>query len=245
MNRSLLFKLGAIGLLTLLLIIPLIQISNVVNERQHRRDAVVQDIARSSSYSQTLTGPLLVVPYRKIVKNVIEDATTHTKKFEEREITGELYFLPDTFNLEGSVKTEERSRGIYVARLYHANNKIDGAFKIPAKLGIEDDYASYAFGTAYITLGISDIRGIEDTLTLSMDEKNVPFEPGSFTKALGTGVHATLLDFDVQNAKTYSYHMQLKLQGTSDLQITPVGRTTKVVLNSDWSNPSFAGEYLP
>jgi inner membrane protein len=39
--------------------------------------------------------------------------------------------------------------------------------------------------------------------------------------------------------------MQLKLQGTSDLQITPVGRTTKVVLNSDWSNPSFAGEYLP
>jgi len=49
----------------------------------------------------------------------------------------------------------------------------------------------------------------------------------------------------VLNAKRYSYQMQLKLQGTSDFQITPVGRTTQVTLASDWLNPSFAGEYLP
>jgi len=245
MSRSLLIKLGTTGLLILLLMIPLIQISNVVNERQHRRDAVVQEIARSSSYSQTLTGPLLVVPYRKTVKIVSEDAATHQKKVEEREVSGELYFLPDTFNLEGNVKTEERSRGIYVARLYHADNKINGTFKIPEKLGLSDDYAMYKFGVAYIALGISDIRGIEDTLALSMDEKNVPFEPGSLSKILGTGVHAVLPSLDVLNAKQYGYRMQLKLQGTSDFQIAPVGRTTKVALVSDWANPSFAGEYLP
>ncbi|MES1195970.1 MAG: cell envelope integrity protein CreD [Steroidobacter sp.] len=245
MSRSLIFKLGAIGLLVLLLLIPLMQINGLVTERQQRRDEVVQDIARSSSYSQTLTGPLLIVPYRKTERSWREDTTTHQRVTEEHEVTGELFFLPETFNLEGNVKTEERSRGIYIARLYHSDNQISGKFRIPEKLGIGEDYAAYRFGTAYIAMGISDIRGIEDSLTLDMDDKNLSFEPGAVAKILGSGVHAPVQSFDVLNSRTYSYRMQLKLQGTNDLQITPVGRTSKVTLDSNWPNPSFAGEYLP
>ncbi len=54
MNRILVFKLGAIGLLVDILLIPLIQIGDLVRERQHRSDEVVNDIARSSSYSLLL-----------------------------------------------------------------------------------------------------------------------------------------------------------------------------------------------
>ncbi|WP_206074801.1 inner membrane CreD family protein, partial [Pseudomonas viridiflava] len=65
MNRSLLFKLGAIALLILLLLIPLLMINGIIADRQLTRDAVLEDIARSSSFSQRLTGPVMVVPYRK------------------------------------------------------------------------------------------------------------------------------------------------------------------------------------
>ena len=51
MNRSLLFKLGTIALLILLLMIPLLLIDGLVNERQGARDDVLRDIARSSSYA--------------------------------------------------------------------------------------------------------------------------------------------------------------------------------------------------
>ena len=66
MNRSLTLKLGAIALLILLLLIPLLMINGVIQDRQQLRDGVLEDIARSSSYSQQLSGPLMVVPYRKI-----------------------------------------------------------------------------------------------------------------------------------------------------------------------------------
>ncbi len=68
MNRTLAYKLGAIALLILLLLIPLLMIDGLIRDRQEVRDGVLQDIARSSSYSQRLTGPLLVVPYRRAVR---------------------------------------------------------------------------------------------------------------------------------------------------------------------------------
>ena len=50
MNRSLAIKLGAIALLILLLLIPLLMIGGVISDRQQLRDGVLDDIARSSSY---------------------------------------------------------------------------------------------------------------------------------------------------------------------------------------------------
>ena len=68
MNRSLAIKLGMIALLILLLMIPLLMINGLIDERQELRDGVLQDIARSSSYNQQLIGPMIVVPFRKSVK---------------------------------------------------------------------------------------------------------------------------------------------------------------------------------
>lgn len=245
MSRGFFFKIGTIFLLVLLLMIPLMQINGLIAERQHRRDDVVQDIARSSSGSQTLTGPLLVIPYHKTVRTWREDVNTKQRIAEEHQVDGELYFLPETFNMNGQVQTEVRKRGIYAARLYHANSEITGHFLIPRKLGITDDYDAYRFDPAYLSLGISDIRGIEDALELRVNDKVLKVDPGTRTKMLGTGVHAMVPDLDGITATTFTYQLQLKLQGTSDLQVTPVGRASKIVLASNWPNPSFVGEYLP
>ncbi len=68
MNKNLTIKLGAIALLILLLLIPLLMIDGIIDDRQQLRDGVLEDIARSSSYSQQLSGPVMVVPYRKVVR---------------------------------------------------------------------------------------------------------------------------------------------------------------------------------
>ena len=46
----------------------IVQHRTVVVERQARRDAVIQDIAQSSSGEQQLTGPILIGPYEKTVR---------------------------------------------------------------------------------------------------------------------------------------------------------------------------------
>jgi len=244
MNRSLAIKFGAIALLMLLLLVPLMMIDGLIRERQYLRDGVLEDIARSSSNSQLISGPVLVVPYRQTVREWKTDAKG--KRIQEsKEVSGRLYLLPDRFELDGKVQTERRARGIYEARLFHANNHISGTFVLPAQLGIDEDFADYRFDEPYLAVGISDIRGIENALTLQLGERQLEFMPGTQVSWLGDGVHVTLPRVDGRQQQRLDFSFDLALQGTGQLQVIPVGKTSNVHLSADWPHPSFIGNYLP
>lgn len=245
MNRILGFKLGAVALLILLLLIPLSMIDGLVSERQYQRAEVLQDIARSSSYRQQLTGPILVMPYTKVWHQWKTHAKTGERYMEEQRRSGRLYFLPERFVLNGTVATEERARGIYKALLYRSDNQISGAFKLPVRFGLGDDLGLYQFATPFLSVGISDIRGISNDLQLRFNGGNLGFAPGSGDERLGAGVHAPLPQLDSQGGQVLEFAFDLKLQGTEQLSITPVGRDSRVELSADWPHPSFVGEYLP
>jgi len=245
MNRSLTLKLGAIALLILLLLIPLLMISGVIQDRQQLRDGVLEDIARSSSYSQQVSGPLMVVPYRKVVRTWKLNEKTNQRYQDLSEERGRLYFLPEHFELNGQVETELRKRGIYEARLFHADNRITGHFSLPAQLGIKEDFSDYQFDQPFLAVGISDIRGIENALKLELDGQRLDFVPGSQVRWLGEGVHVTLPALDAKAPTELSFGFNLRLQGTGQLQVLPVGKTSKVSLAANWPHPSFIGNYLP
>ncbi|MDU9034438.1 cell envelope integrity protein CreD [Pseudomonas corrugata] len=246
MNRSLAIKLGMIALLILLLMIPLLMINGLIDERQSLRDGVLQEIASSSSHSQQLIGPMIVVPFRKDVRVWNTNEKTGVRFLETVEQSGELYFLPEQFELDGQVRTETRARGIYEARLFHADNRIDGRFKVPERYGLAaKDMADYRFDEPYLSVGISDIRGIENALTLQLNQQTVDFLPGSRVSWLGQGVHVPLPMVNAQNSAELTFGFDLSLQGTGELQILPVGKTSKVHLTADWPHPSFIGNYLP
>jgi inner membrane protein len=245
MNRILGFKLGAIALLIVLLLVPLSMIGGLVSERQYQRAEVLQDIARSSSYRQQLTGPILVMPYTKVWNQWKTHAKTGERYLEEQKSRGRLYFLPERFVLNGHVVTEERARGIYKALLYRSDNQISGAFKLPARLGLGDELGLYQFDRPFLSVGISDVRGISNDLQLRFNGATLGFEPGSAEERFGAGVHAPLPVLDAQSGQLLEFSFDLKLQGTEQLSITPVGRDSKVELSSDWPHPSFVGEYLP
>ena len=247
MNRNLLIKLGAIGALIILLMIPIVMIDGMVEERQSLRDEVLRDIARSSSHSQTITGPLLVVPYRKTLREWKTHPTSGERYLEQSERSGRLYFLPEYFAVGGTVTTELRSRGIYQARLFHSNSRLAGHFEVPANFGIREDVGDYRFGEPFVSVGISDIRGIKNNLVLEQGERRLAFQPGSATSILGAGVHAPLplAVADIHQGQRLDFAFDLALQGTGELSIVPVGRETLVDLSADWPHPSFIGAYLP
>lgn len=245
MNKGMsLYKLVMIGLLILLLMIPLMMINGLIKDRQERRDTVLQDIAQSSSYAQQLTGPLLVVPYRKNIQVARLDANRqrYTETVEER---GRLYFLPEQFELNGKVQTEVRARGIYEARLFHADNQVSGQFVLPEHLGVDDEFADYQFEEPFMAVGISDIRGIENALQLNLDGKKLDFIPGTDVPLLGEGVRVKLPMQYGTEPERLNFAFDLRLQGTGQLQVTPVGKSSTVNLQAEWPHPSFIGSYLP
>jgi inner membrane protein len=245
MNKNLTIKLGAIALLILLLLIPLLMIDGIIDERQQLRDGVLEDIARSSSYSQQLTGPVMVVPYRKVVRTWKTNEKTNKRYEEVSEARGRLYFLPERFELDGQVQTELRKRGIYEARLFHADNRIDGHFSLPAQLGIKENFADYQFDAPFLAVGISDIRGIENALKLELGGQQLDFVPGSEVAWIGEGVHVTLPALDASKATQLTFGFDLRLQGTGSLRVVPVGKTSSVSLAANSPHPSFVGNFLP
>lgn len=242
MNWSLLLRLGAIGAVMLFLIVPLVHVHELIRERQAARNAVVQDIARSAAYAQTITGPILIVPFTRTVQEEQLDASRRPYQVTH-EVEGELRLLPATFDVSGNLATQERQRGIYRARVFDARASLSGRFDVPADFGVTADVQSYRFGQPRLVLGISDIRGIGNALSLQANGQRIPFVPGTGTTLLGAGVQAPLPI--AGGAAPLAFQIELQLQGTSDFQITPVGRDTHVMLTSDWPHPSFVGEFLP
>jgi len=243
-ERTLAFKLATIGLLAAFLLIALSSIGRLVAERQARRNEVIQDIARSSSGDQQITGPILVVPYEKTVREWRENDRGE-RHLEERQVSGQLHFLPEIFSLEGDIPTELRARGIYEARLYHANLRIRANFDVPLHYGVGSEIGGYRFGQPFIAVGVSDIRGIESPLTATLDGVSVKLLPGTGMDLLPGGIHVTPTTVGPENPAHLQLKIDLPLLGTSEFHVTPVGRETQIFLKSNWPHPSFTGDFLP
>ncbi len=186
-----------------------------------------------------------MLPYIKTTHEWKTNEKTGERYSEKRQRRGRLYFLPERFVLEGAVGTELRARGIHEARLYRSDSQVSGQFRLPARLGLGDDLGFYRFEKPFLSVGISDIRGISNDLQLRLNGQTQSFAPGSGDDNFGAGVHAPLPALDAQSGQTLDFAFDLKLQGTEQLSVVPVGRDSRVKLSSDWPHPSFVGEYLP
>ena len=245
MKHPLALKFMTIAGLMLLLLIPITMISGIIADRQRLQANVVKDIAKSSSYNQTIIGPVLVVPYSKKVVTWRFDEISKQRLAENDYEEGELYFLPAQFDLQGQLTTESRYRGIYEATLYHADTQISGQFELPEDFGIAQNLPDYTFGEAFLSLSISDVRGIESALTVRFGDAPVTMLPGSKMPALGDGVHGLISTDLLKSGAKVPFSLSLMLQGTESIQFIPIGYESQVKLASNWQHPSFFGSHLP
>jgi inner membrane protein len=245
MNFRLLLKCLALFFVFLLLLAPIGQIRDLIHERQETRNGVVADIARGAGYAQTITGPILLVPYTKKIRVTVEATQNSPARIEEREVQGELAFAPNTFELSSSIDLSERQRGIYKARIYKADNVLSGEFVVPPSFGITEHLPDYTFGAPSLALGISDVRGIANGLALEVSGTPRALEPGTKSRLVTSGVHARLDLKSAANEQKLPFTIRLGLQGTGEYQVVPIGRESKVRMRSNWPHPSFVGEFLP
>ncbi|MDN3638611.1 cell envelope integrity protein CreD [Simiduia curdlanivorans] len=245
MKRPLLYKCLSLAALILLLLVPISMIDGVIEDRQQTHQQVLHEIAQSSTFSQKVSGPILVLPYRKKVLQWKVEAQTNARVQEEVWQAGVHYLLPEKFDLNANLTTEVRSRGIYEALLYHADATLSGHFQVPSNFGVQGDDETTRFSDPYIALAIEDIRGIENALTIEVNGKAITMAPSANVSKLGEGVHAMLERLDISKKTRMDFSLALRLQGTESLSITPVGKETRVQLVSDWPHPSFMGNQLP
>ncbi len=238
-RNSQMLRLLLVGFLAVLLQIPIVMIAGLVSERQGRRQEAVAEVSSKWGNAQIITGPALVVPYTYRGTEFATGGQEIT-----RSETRSAIFLPEKLHTRGSIDSEIRNRGIFSVPVYRLGLTVEGEFARPSfsELGVEP--STIGWDRAYLAVGISDTRAIQEETAVSWNDQKVSFLPGTgaFTDG-GMGIHAVVGVADAMQRFKFSF--PLLLNGSLSIYLTPFGQHSVVELQSDYSHPSFHGNWLP
>lgn len=265
LTESVMIKLFSIGILILILMIPASWIESLIRERQTRAAEVMSEVSEKWSGGQTLSGPVLVIPFTKIE---ILKRWDNGKQIEDViETKHKAYFLPESYHVVGKVKPQVLHRGIFDVAVYESEISLDVKFLTPdfSTWNIPDDRVHW--NEAVLVNGISDLRGIDaDPIVTSGSKKfmagpssnigihidqiisNQPKNEGNRVEEANIQISNGIvvpLNWKTRGDFIEQFAMKLSLKGSERLYFVPVGKSTQVNLSGPWSSPSFEGKLLP
>ncbi|AHG19320.1 membrane protein [Chania multitudinisentens RB-25] len=238
MFKSVLFwKITTLLGLMILMMIPVGQLMNVVQERSGYRQSVVGQVSESTSRAQRIFGPLIVIPY-----TLREERKDEKGEIEVRISQHQRIVLPESLLVNGNPNVEVRKLGIYQTQIYQGPLKFQVKFAQPE---LEDLHNSnVTIGQPFLMVSLSDSRGIKSISPLNGVQPQTKFEPGTMVKGYSQGIHAPLALESLQKDGLET-NFTLTLAGTSSLSLVPLGRSSELVLESNWPHPNFLGNFLP
>jgi inner membrane protein len=198
-----------------------------IRDRQNAASASRDEVAASWGRSQTLTGPVLKLYYDLEVQDQNKDKTV------KRE-TATVY--PRSLNYDIDLPTQTLHRSIYDIMVYGAEVVVTGDYVIPSVYGQKDLKEQAVF------VGISDLRGIDGLVGITLGEQSYSFRSGSGA-SLSEPVN---LDKSLMDGKTViPFRLTYRVKGSTSLMVKPYGENTEVKMHSDCPDPSFTGDFLP
>lgn len=233
-RNSISLKLLVIGIFVLILLIPSEMVQSLIRERESTRNEAISEIWRTWGDRQVLAGPVVSVPVvtNKALPNGTVESTTRF-----------LHFLPENLKVTGEVLPVIRYRSIYEVVLYSSNLVFDGNFKPLVPKGMNVQPADIKWDKAFVTLGISDMKGVKENINLAWNDSVYRMQPGvPVHDMVKAGVNIPLV---IDPARENKFNFKLNLNGSRLLAFLPFASEMNVDIKSDWANPSFEGAFIP
>jgi inner membrane protein len=224
-----------IAIMVLLLLIPTSMIESVISEREQLRAQATNEVSSKWAGSQQIMGPILTIP---LTYEYVQDEKLVS-------LVKLWYLLPMELRIKGELNPRKLRRGIYEVVVYESNLVISGSFdkiQMPNQTNLKE----IAYDQAFLTIGISDLKGIKKPINIKLNEKTLTVEPGSrISDLVYSGVTVDFPDIENLFKQNADFQFSLDLQGSKDLSFIPIGSTTEVEIASSWESPSFSGNFLP
>jgi inner membrane protein len=234
-RNSIMLKLFMIVLIIIFLLIPAEMIKSIISERETRRNQAIQEVSSMWAEKQLLNGPVLSIPV--ISKDDGDQKGSREIKY--------LKILPEELQVTGSIHPRTLKRGIYKVIVYKSEISVHGFFDLHENYN-PNEIQQIMYDQAFLTFGISDLRGIEDEIKMKWQERNLNVNPGSrLTNLIPSGVTVMVPEISISSQGKYIFQIDLNLQGSRNISFIPVGNITRVELASTWPSPSFNGKFLP
>lgn len=258
MQRSPGLRFFIVGLLILLMFIPILFVSEIINDRANYNRSTRDSVGREWGGKQLLSGPVLMVPVQETVtvreKRQVFDPASGEQKLDAddkpvfryvdvQKILNRdpVYLYPNQFSARIDTRTQERHRGIFTVPVYTAMAEMTFDFPTDAVTDALRGKEVALWDKSQIELQVTSNRALRGAASLTTGTTELQIEPLAARDARTGGLRAPTGD----PRKHGDYRLELGFNGAQTLSIAPVGRTSDVTFTSDWAHPSFNGAFLP
>jgi len=241
--RSLGVKLFVVCALALVMLIPALLVTGLVEERTSREAQVISEVSAHVGGQQTFLGPTLAVPYT--VPRTATELPAH----------GMYLVFPAQASAMLKTTTEERRRSLFKVPVFQADAKFDASFDLTGVPTALPQSAELDWSRAEILVGVSDARGALADATLTVDGKTSTFVPAQVSQNMEIGedqssqLRLTLfgakLDGAAKPGAQFKVSSALRFSGAQRIAVLAYGKTTHVTSEGDWPSPGFDGGFLP
>ncbi|MBA4748079.1 MAG: cell envelope integrity protein CreD [Sphingopyxis sp.] len=222
--------------------VPLLMVYGLVWDRQQQAETAQAAIGEGWGGSQTIAGPVLVIPYRATE----EESVSENGRNVTRNVTRvrELFLSPLSNSADVTIKPDKRKKAIYETVVYESRIVGTAGFALPADLaryGVARE--ALLLDRAEVRLGISDARGLIDGNSLTINGSAVALQPGKGLVSSGSSGTFGFIDWSGGAPLELAY--KIGVRGLGDFRLVPRGVDTRYTVKSVWPNPSFGGDFLP
>ena len=243
-SRSMGVKLIVVCTLALLMTIPALFVSSLVDDRTERAGEVVGEISGHVGGQQTFLGPTIAIPY-----------SIPWQSNGDPGRSGIYLVFPAQASADVKTATEERQRSLFKVPVFKADVNFDATFDltgVPASLPAN---AALDWSRAEIVVGVSDARGALADATVTAEGKTVTLTPAAIAPYISIGgdpnahVKVTLFGTNVNEiakpGAQFRLTSALKFSGAQRIAVLAYGKTTHLAVQGDWRDPGYDGGFLP
>lgn len=267
-TRSLGLKFVLVCFLALVMMIPGLFVQEIVRERSQRAQTVAAEIGSVRGGPQSVSGPILAVPF---VRSVAVQEQVQQTDGSQRAVTrqqierGQYLIFAATGAASANLSTELLRRSIYKVPVYQATTTLKAAFDIAPALEAAPAGMTFDWASARIIMLVSDLRGVKSETRLVTPAGARAFAPWS-DPALGLSdpgvaaaamaspdgrpigvtqvVAATAGDLARPDGR-FEVSVDLVLSGVDRFAVAAFAQDTTATINGAWGAPKFEGAFLP
>jgi inner membrane protein len=231
------------------LLVPLQYVKSLIEERSKRQKEVVTEINQKWGESIYFYGPIIKVPYLKSNIIIKEENVKSTVSREEVSEDNFIYFFPNNLKNAATITMKKPlKRNNYESIVFTSEMKFSGNYEtndlklntIPAE--------NIMWNKASVIIKTNNLKSIKEEVKIKIGNKNYVFEPVYNTNPNDSieALETDIIDFgSILNDTNISFQFNLTYDGSEQIKMVPIGKTTEVMMNSNWNSPSFIGNFLP
>ncbi|HSD09326.1 cell envelope integrity protein CreD [Flavobacterium sp.] len=237
-----------VAFLTLILLIPLAFVNELIRERSTRQQEVISEINDKWGESVYFYGPILKVPYTVFEETLSINQKTNETFKQQKAITKYAYFFPEDLKAKSNVITKVLNRNNYESVVYSSKMNFNGQYIQPdfSSKNISPDVIQW--NKATILIKTTNLKSIKDEVKINLGGTKFTFEPvystnlNDSTQALETG----FIDLkNILKADKTNFNFDITYNGSKQIKMVPIGKITQLKMQSNWTSPSFTGNFLP